>query len=146
LDRIDRLRVGSCQGRGAQQRLARLSRKCSDACPHQRVEILRDGNAAREVALALAVQLAPDLDRIERVAAGRLGDSHERRSRKCASELLREHAVKSGDGKRSQFEVLKLEVALERGNGRLRKLRRAHREEALYGLLAESAQRKPDRG
>ncbi|HEY8777099.1 MAG TPA: hypothetical protein VIM33_11550 [Gaiellaceae bacterium] len=101
LDRIDRLRVRPRQGRGAQQRVARHGRKGPDACPDECVEALWDRNAAREVVLAAAVELARDLDRVERVAARRLGDPHERRPRKRAPELLREHAVEGGDRKRS---------------------------------------------
>ena len=94
--------------------------------------------------LAAAVELARDLDRVERVAARRLRDPHERRSRKRAPELLREHAVEGGDRKRYQLEVLDLEVALERRDRRSSKLRRAHREEAAHRLLAEPAQRELD--
>ena len=88
---------------------------------------------------AAAIELARDLDRIERVAARRLCDPHECRSRKRAPELLREHAVKGGDRKRSQLDVLDPEVALERRERRPGKLRRAHRDEASHGLLAEPA-------
>ncbi len=97
LDRIDRLRVGSRKGRGAQQRIARRRRKRADACPDECVEVLWDRNAAREVVLAPAVELARDLDRVERVAARRCRDPHKRRSRKRAPELLCEHAVQGGD-------------------------------------------------
>ena len=69
LDRIDRLRVGSRQGRGAQQRIARCRRQGADARPDECVEILWDRDAARDVVLALAVQLARNLDRVERIAA-----------------------------------------------------------------------------
>ena len=97
LDRIDRLGVGSRQGRGAQQRVARCRRKCADACPDECVEILWNRNAAREVVLALAVQLARDLDRVERIAARSLRDPHKRGSRERTPELLGEDAVQGGD-------------------------------------------------
>ena len=145
LDRIDRLRVGPRQGRGAQQRVARLGRKGLDACLDERVEVLWDGNAARDVPLAAAVELARDLDGVERVAVRCLRDPHERRPRKCAPELLREHAMEGGDRERPQFDVLDLEVALESRKRRSGKLRRAHREEAPHRLLTEPAQRELDR-
>jgi hypothetical protein len=139
LNRIDRLRIGPRQDRGTQQRVARLGGKGPNACPDERLEALWDGNAARDVVPTAAVELARNLDRVERIAARRLRDPHERRSRKRAPEFLREHAVESGDGKRSQLEVLELEVAFERRDRRLRKLGRAHRDEDPHGLLAEPA-------
>ena len=145
LDGIDRLSVRPRQGRGAQQRVSRLDRKGPDACPDERVEVLWDGNAARHVVLAAAVELARDLDRVERVAARGLCDPHEGRSRKCAPELLREHPMKGSDRERPQLDVLDLEIALERKDRRSGKLRPANRDEAPHGLLAEPAQRKLDR-
>jgi hypothetical protein len=133
-------RCAARQNRGAQQRVARLGRKGPDACSDERVEALGDGNTVRDLVLAAAVELARDLDRIKRVAAGRLRDPHERRSRKRAPELVREHAVESGDGKRAELEVLDLEVALERRDWRLVELGRAHREEAPHGSLADPPQ------
>jgi hypothetical protein len=144
LDRIGRLRVGPCQDRGAQQSVARLGRKGPDACPDERVETLWDGNAARDVVLAAAVELTRDLERVERVASRRLRDPHECRSRKRAPELLREHAVEGGDRERPQLDALDPEVALERRDRRSGKLRRAHREEAQHRLLVEPAQRELD--
>ena len=47
LGRIDRLRVGSGQGRGAQQRVARIGRKGLDPCADERVEALWNGNRSR---------------------------------------------------------------------------------------------------
>ena len=52
--------------------------------------------------------------------------------------------MEGGDRKRSQLDVLDLEVAVERSDRRSRKLRRAQREEASHGLLAEPAQRELD--
>ena len=52
--------------------------------------------------------------------------------------------MEGGDRERTQLEVLELEVALERRDRRSGKLRRAHREEASHGLLAEPAQRELD--
>ena len=91
--------------------------------------------------LAAPVELACDLDRVERVAARRVRDPHECRPRKRAAELLREHAVERGDREWSQFDVLDQEVALEGSDRRPVELRRAHREETSHGLSPEPAQR-----
>ena len=144
LYRIDRLSVGSGQGRGAQQRVARLGRKSPDAGPDERVEALWDRNASRALVFVPAVQLARDLDRVERVAARRLRDPHDRRSRKRAPELLPEHAVEGGDRERSRLDVLDPEIALERRQRRVVELCRTHREDGSHRLLAEPAQRELD--
>jgi hypothetical protein len=94
--------------------------------------------------LLAAVELARDLDRVERVASRRLRDAHERRSRKGAPELVREHAVKRGDRKRTQLEELDPAIALEGRDRRPRELRRANREEAPDGFVAEQAERELD--
>ena len=78
-----------------------LARQRCDASGDQGAEIVR--NRERSRALRATVGEQPgNLERVERVAARRLGDPHEHRSKQCHAQAVEDDPLQRGDGERAE--------------------------------------------
>ena len=104
------------QGGGHQQRLARVMRQPGDPARHELAQAVGHRQAGARLERRRRAERAGDLEREQRVAAGRLGDLQQRRPREGVAELPLDQPPHGREPERAEphaREVLRAERALE---------------------------------
>ena len=109
LGRRERLDVDQLDGRTGECRHPeecgpRLRRQRRQAPHDQLLQVGRDGERGAVVVRVVLRQQLRDLERVQRIAAGDLGDSHQRRPREAPAGAVGDHAVERRDRERSELQ------------------------------------------